>query len=71
MVTSPDIFVAVGVTQGQKARLARIAQRLRQSDLAALAHVTQYQVSLLERDLFVPPKPRGRILMSLGLEASE
>jgi len=52
---------------GQKVRIARIARRWTQDDLAEEACVAQHQVSALERDLPVYPAARRRILECLGL----
>lgn len=52
---------------GQKIRIARIARRWTQDDLAEEALVAQHQVSALERDLPVYPSARQRILKILGL----
>ena len=68
MQNAPDIFVAVGVTLGQKSKMARIALRMCQVDAAGLAYVTQHDISLLERDLYVYPAPKERILAVLGCE---
>ena len=56
------------LTLGQKVRIARIARRWTQSDVAYEAHVTQAQVSRLERDLSVYPAYKKRILQCLELD---
>ena len=65
---SIENFLLVDETLGMKARLARIARRWRQVDLAYFADVAQHQVSALERDAPVYPASRERILAALGLE---
>lgn len=55
------------LTLGQKVRIARIARRWTQDDLAYEAQVTQANVSAVERDLRVYPAARQRILSILGL----
>ena len=53
---------------GLTVRLERIRRRWRQADLAAAAQVSQADVSALERDRYVIPSRRGRILATLGIE---
>ena len=67
----PDVFVAIGVSLGQKARMARVALDLRQVDVADLADVAQAHVSALERNVYVIPSIRRRILAALGLTDDE
>jgi len=52
---------------GQKVRIARVARRWTQDDLAYEAQVTQANVSALERDLKVYPSAMQRILKVLEL----
>jgi transcriptional regulator with XRE-family HTH domain len=59
------------LTQGQKVRIARIARRWTQDDLAFEAQVTQGLVSALERDLRVYPAAKERILQALELESGQ
>ena len=55
------------LTPGQKVRIARIAKRWTQDDLAYEAQATQANVSALERDLQVYPAAKQRILKVLEL----
>ena len=55
------------LTLGQKVRIARIARRWTQDDLAYEAQVTQANVSALERDLRVNLGARRRILKVLEI----
>lgn len=57
------------LTLGQKVRIARIARRWTQDDLAYEAGVSQANVSAVERDLRVYPLAKERILRVLGLTA--
>ncbi|MFC1917207.1 hypothetical protein ACFLXH_00945 [Chloroflexota bacterium] len=56
---------------GQKVRICRVAYCLTQEELSSLANTTQAQVSALERDLFVYPAAKHRILASLGINKEE
>ncbi len=58
------------LTFGQKVRIARIAKRWTQDDLAYEAQVTQANVSALERDLRIYPAAQQRILKILELESA-
>ena len=60
---------AFSLSTGQRVRVERVKRRWRQVDLAAAANVTQADVSALERDGYIVPSPRARILATLGLEA--
>ncbi|MBI4282472.1 MAG: helix-turn-helix domain-containing protein [Chloroflexi bacterium] len=55
---------------GLRVRLARIARRWRQVDLAAAAGVSQRSVSALELDHRLYPGEKVSILAALGLEDS-
>lgn len=67
-----EVFhINLPLTLGQKARISRIARDLTQYELSALAGTTQAQVSALERDLFVYPAARKRILSYLSVTVSE
>ena len=55
------------LTLGTKARIIRIAQKWRQTDLATIASVSQANVSAFERDLPLCPSEEKRILEALGL----
>lgn len=66
---SEVLFLDYNLTLGQKVRIARIARRWTQEDLANEAEVSQGNVSALERDLKVYPAAKERILSALNLEA--
>ena len=68
MSSAPDIFVAIGVSSGRKAKLARVTRDWTQAEVAVAADVTPADVSCLERDLYVYPKARERIFVVLGLD---
>jgi transcriptional regulator with XRE-family HTH domain len=55
-------------TLGLRVRIERVKRRLKQSDLAVLAGVTQADVSQLELDKFFVPARRERILKALGID---
>lgn len=46
---SNDIFVATGISEGEKARLTRLTKGLRQVDVASLAKVNVCDVTALKR----------------------
>ncbi len=62
-----DTLIASEVSFGLKVRAARVLCGWRQVDLAAIAEVTQANVSSLERDFPVYPAARQRILAALSL----
>ena len=53
---------------GLTIRLVRVSKRLRQSDLAAIAGVTQADVSQIERDRKIVQTRQHRILEALGID---
>jgi transcriptional regulator with XRE-family HTH domain len=61
------VLVLSGISQGQKARLTRLAKQLRQIDLASKANVQPIDITRLEHDRYVLPTRRKRILRVLGL----
>jgi transcriptional regulator with XRE-family HTH domain len=65
--TNGDVFILTGVSPGQQAKLARIAKGLRQIDVASQAGVTTQEVIRLEKDSYVLPTRRQKILAVLGL----
>lgn len=62
-----DVFVITGVSEGTKAKLMRIARGLRQIDVATAARVDTIDITRLEKDRYVLPTRRKRILTVLGL----
>ena len=58
---------AVKDSLGLQVRVERIKLRLKQSELAALAGVSQADVSQLERDKKLVPARRTPILVALGI----
>ena len=64
---SHDVFILTGVSLGQQAKLARVAQGLRQLDIASKAGVTVQEVIRLEKDSYVLPTRLQKILAVLGL----
>ena len=58
---------AVKDSLGLQVKVERIKLRLKQSELAALAGVTQADVSQLERDKKLVPARRNPILVALGI----
>jgi len=65
--TMSDIFILIDVSEGMKAKLTRIAKGLRQIDVAAAARVDTIDITRLEKDRYVLPTRRKRILAVLGL----
>jgi len=60
-------MIYMEVTLGQRARVARLIQSKRQVDIASEASVTVQEVSRLEKDAFVTPSRKKRILKILGM----
>jgi len=56
-----------GLSEGQVVKHHRIARDLRQIDLASLAHCDLYHIINVEKDRWVRPDIRERILVALGL----
>jgi hypothetical protein len=65
------IFVASGLSEGEKIRLARLARWYRQIDVASLAGVTLEEVTNAEKDRYVTPERKSRILKVVGLLDNE
>ena len=62
-----DILILTGVSEGQKVRLTRLSKELRQIDVASMAKVNTIDVTRLEKDRYVLPTRRKRILAVLDL----
>lgn len=62
-----DVFIVTGISEGEKARLTRLAKGLRQIDLASLAKVNVCDITALEKDRYLPRTRKRRILAFLGL----
>ncbi len=62
-----DVFILTDVSEGMKAKLTRIAKGLRQIDVAAAARVDTIDITRLEKNRYVLPTRRKRILACLGL----
>ena len=62
-----DILILDGLSEGQKAKLTRLAKKLRQIDVASRANVQPIDITRLEHDRYVLPTRRKRILAVLGL----
>jgi transcriptional regulator with XRE-family HTH domain len=61
-----DLYVT-GISEGQRVKLQRLAQGLRQVDVASIAGVTVTDVVYIEKDRFLRPSVRRRIMVALGL----
>lgn len=61
------MLIYTEVTLGQRARVARMLLNKRQVDIASAASVTVQEVSRLEKDAFVTPSRKKRILKILGM----
>ena len=68
---SGDIFITSGLSEGERIRLARLAKWLRQIDVASQAGVTVGEVCNVEKDRYVTPERKVRILKLLGLLDNE
>lgn len=66
-MSNNDILVLTGISEGQKARLTRLARGLRQIDVASMANVNTIDVTRLEKDRYVLPARRKRMLAILDL----
>ena len=64
---SNDIFVVTGISEGEKARLTRLAKGLRQVEIASLAKVNVCDVTALEKDRYLQKTRKRRILAVLEL----
>lgn len=62
-----DIFITGGLSEGERIRLARLAKWYRQIDVASLAGVTIAEVTNAEKDRYVTPDRKARILKVVGL----
>ena len=68
MECSKDILVLTEVSEGLKIRLIRLAKGLRQIDVASKANVQPIDITRLEKNRYVFPTRRKRILAVLGLD---
>ena len=62
-----EVFITSGITEGEKIRLARLSKWLRQLDVASLANVSLCEVTSAEKNRWVEPERKERILKVLGL----
>lgn len=62
-----EIVIFTGLTFGERVRFTRLQLKLRQLDIASKAGVTIQEVIRLEKDSFVLPTRRKKILAVLGL----
>jgi transcriptional regulator with XRE-family HTH domain len=56
-----------GLSEGEVVKLRRMAKGLRQIDIAAAAYCEQSHIIDLEKDRWVRPDIRERVLVALGL----
>lgn len=63
-----EIVIFTGLTFGERVRFTRLQLKLRQLDVASKAGVTVQEVIRLEKDSFVLPTRRKRILAVLGMD---
>jgi transcriptional regulator with XRE-family HTH domain len=61
------IFIASGLTEGERIRLARLSKWLRQVDVASMADVSLCEVTNAEKGRWVDPERKERILKIVGL----
>jgi hypothetical protein len=66
-----NIFIASGLSEGERVRLARLAKWYRQIDVASQAGVTIEEVANAEKDRYVTPERKDRILKVVGLIENE
>ena len=62
-----NIFITSGLSEGERIRLARLAGWLRQVDVASLAGVSLVEVTNAEKNRYVTPERKDRILKVVGL----
>ena len=63
-----NILILDGLSVGQKVKLTRLAKGLRQIDVASQANVQPIDITRLEKDRYVLPTRRKRILAVLGMD---
>ena len=62
-----EVVIFTGLTFGERVRFTRLQLKLRQLDVASRAGVTTQEVIRLEKDAFVLPTRRNKMLAVLGL----
>ncbi len=67
-MSNNDILILTGISEGQKVCLTRLSRGLRQIDVASMAIVNTIDVTRLEKDRYLLPTRRKRILAVLGLD---
>ena len=67
-MSNNDILILTGLSEGQKVTLTRLSRGLRQIDVASMANVNTIDVTRLEKDRYLLPTRRKRILAVLGLD---
>ena len=67
-MSNNDILILTGISEGQKVRLTRLSRGLRQIDVDSMANVNTIDVTRLEKDRYLLPTRRKRILAVLGLD---
>ena len=70
-MSNNDILILTGISEGPKVRLTRLSRGLRQIDVASIANVNTIDVTRLEKDRYLLPTRRKRILAVLGLVDNE
>ena len=65
-----EVLVITGLSEGEKARLTRLYKWWRQIDVAVKAGTTVLEVINVEKDRWVTPERKARILKVLGLDGS-
>lgn len=68
MESRNEMVILTGLTLGEAVKFKRLHLKLRQLDVASQACVTAQEVIRLEKDGFVLPVRRSRILAVLGLD---
>lgn len=62
-----EMFIVNGITEGEKARLARVSKGLRQIDVACMAKVNICEVTALEKGRYIRKIRKEQILRVLDL----
>jgi hypothetical protein len=66
-----EIFVAEGLSEGDKIRFTRLSKHLRQIDVASQAHCQPFEVTALEKGRHIRKSRKYAILKVLGLLTPE
>jgi transcriptional regulator with XRE-family HTH domain len=69
--TNNSIFIAEGLSEGDKIRFTRLSKHLRQIDVASMAHVQVFEVTAIEKGRHLRKSSRIAILQVLELATTQ